>query len=138
MLLSGILVACGLVLGAFTLHGYFDPHWLQNQLVAASTRERSARPETINAFHGRSRFVRSRGKAARRAEGEGRPQKVLVTHGNGKAGVKAARTTTGAVTTKAPAKARPKRKAAAEQRTAPKQAALQWPVLQWPWKLFGN
>ena len=34
--LAGLLVAGGLILGAFTLHGYFDPQWAQKQAQAVS------------------------------------------------------------------------------------------------------
>jgi hypothetical protein len=40
LFLSGIMVASGLVLGAFTLQGYFDPRWQLRQTEAAETRGR--------------------------------------------------------------------------------------------------
>ena len=36
LFVSGLLVAGGLILGAFTLHGYLDPQWAQRQALAAS------------------------------------------------------------------------------------------------------
>ena len=60
LFLSGLLVAGGLILGAFTLHGYFDPQWAQKQALAASAGERPSEPRAINTFQGSSRFVSSR------------------------------------------------------------------------------
>src|SRR5262245_30363814 len=60
LFLSGLLIAWGLILGAFTLHGYFDPNWLQRQMQAANVREAAKAPSAINEFRRRNRFVASR------------------------------------------------------------------------------
>jgi hypothetical protein len=39
LLVSGVMVASGLLLGAFTLHGYLDPQWQQRQMQAARVTE---------------------------------------------------------------------------------------------------
>jgi hypothetical protein len=59
LVLSGSLVAGGLVLGAFTLHGYLDPQWTQKQAQAVKIKvpEPVAEAPSINAFHGRTQFV---------------------------------------------------------------------------------
>ena len=44
LFVSGLLVAGGLILGAFTLHGYLDPQWAQRQALAASAGERPKEP----------------------------------------------------------------------------------------------
>jgi hypothetical protein len=43
LLLSGLLVASGLILGTFTLHGYLDPQWLQRQMQAANPHDSGAK-----------------------------------------------------------------------------------------------
>ena len=128
LLLSGVLVAGGLVLGTFTLHGYLDPNWTQSQLAASAA---GGKPPAVvqsnpKQFPNRSRFVATDAAAVLK------PQKV-------KAGSRPA-------ATRAAVK-RSARKAAAAQPTVRKkiaakrkppqaqQASLQFP---WNWKLFGN
>jgi hypothetical protein len=59
LFLSGLLVAGGLILGAFTLHGYLDPQWAQRQAQAASVKPPEPAPDasSVNAFQDRSKFV---------------------------------------------------------------------------------
>ena len=53
--LAGLLVAAGLILGAFTLQGYFDPQWEAKQSRTADTRAGAA--QTAPVLRGRNRFV---------------------------------------------------------------------------------
>jgi hypothetical protein len=117
LFLSGLLVAGGLILGAFTLHGYFDPHWAQKQAQAAGLREAKA----INTFQGRSRFVSSRVEPA---NAHARPQGVVSATGPNP--LKAADTRT---TPKLPPV---KKKVAEKPKKPPQQASV------WPWNLFSN
>jgi hypothetical protein len=64
LFVSGLLVAGGLILGAFTLHGYLDPQWAQRQALAAGAGEGPKERRAINTFQGRSRFVSSRAEPA--------------------------------------------------------------------------
>ena len=72
LFLSGLLVAGGLILGAFTLHGYLDPQWAQRQAQAqaASVKPPEPAPDTpsVNAFQDRSKFV---ARTEPRARGQG-------------------------------------------------------------------
>ena len=118
LFLSGLLVAGGLILGAFTLHGYFDPHWAQKQAQAAGLREAKA----INTFQGRSRFVSSR---AEQPNAHARPQGVVSATGPNPV-LKAADTRT------APKLPPVKKKVAEKPKKPPQQASV------WPWNLFSN
>jgi hypothetical protein len=51
LLLSGLLAASGLLLGAFTLHGYFDPQWAVQQMQAGA-REPVLEAKSVNALDG--------------------------------------------------------------------------------------
>lgn len=124
VLVAGILVAGGIVLGAFTALGYLDPEWTQNQLAAAAKREPAAEHKSISAFR-RTRFV------ATESETSPQPKPPLAKA--------AARSKTEA----APAERKHFVKTAARKKAAdraresarPQQQAA---VFQWPWKLFGN
>ena len=65
LLVAGVMVAGGLVLGAFAALGYLDPNWTQNQLASASKRETGAAPKSISAFR-RTRFVATESEAPQR------------------------------------------------------------------------
>lgn len=122
LFLSGLLVAGGLILGAFTLHGYLDPQWAQRQALAAGAQEQPKRDaKAINTFQGRSRFV------SRQNEQPAPAVKLppAATHAVARpversADIKAA---------KAPAK----KKVAEKPKKPPQQQASIW-----PWNLFGN
>jgi hypothetical protein len=118
LFLSGILVASGLVLGVFTLHGYLAPDWLSRQTQSATVRPSA--PVVINAFQGRSRFVSSR---VRQAEA-GYPIVKVRTH--------AAPAADSRPDAKPAAKNVPRKKLA-EKAKRPQQASVQW-----PWNLFNN
>lgn len=117
--LSGLLIAGGLILAAFTLHGYFDPQWAQRQAQAAGARERPKEPKAINTFQGRSRFVSSRPE---QPSPGARPPAVAA---NPNAFVKAG-------DTKPAVKAPVKKKVAEKPKPQPQQASV------WPWNLFSN
>lgn len=122
LFVSGLLVAGGLILGAFTLHGYFDPQWAQKQVQAAGAQERPKDIKAvINTFQGRSRFV-SRNEPSPSAERSVTPTHTAVTPA-------VART----ADTKPAAKPVVKKKVAEKPKPAPQQQASVW-----PWSLFGN
>ena len=118
LFLSGLLVAGGLILGAFTLHGYFDPQWAQRQALAAGAGARPKEPRAANTFQGRSRFVASR---AEPASASTRPSAATASP----AIVKAS-------DTRPVAKAPAKKKLAEKPKKPPQQASV------WPWNLFSN
>ena len=123
LFLSGLLIAGGLILAAFTLHGYFDPQWAQRQVLAAGARERAQEPKAINTFQGRSRFVASR--AEQPSPGARPPAATTAVAVNPNAFVKAA-------DTKPAAKSPVKKKVAEKPKPQPQQASV------WPWNLFSN
>ena len=118
LFVSGLLVAGGLILGAFTLHGYLDPQWAQRQALAASASARPKEPRAANTFQGRSRFVASR---AEPASASTRPSAATASP----AIVKAS-------DTRPVAKAPAKKKLAEKPKKPSQQASV------WPWNLFSN
>lgn len=123
LFLSGLLIAGGLILGAFTLHGYFDPQWAQRQAQAAGVRERPREPKAINTFQGRSRFVASRAEQASPA---------IRPLAGATAAVAAPNASVKAADTKTVAKPQVKKKVAEKPKPPPQQASV------WPWNLFSN
>jgi hypothetical protein len=123
LFLSGLLIAGGLILGTFTLHGYFDPQWAQRQALAAGAGERAKEPRAINRFQGRSRFVSSRADPANAGV---RPPAATP------AGVAASNAIVKASQVKSTAKAPVKKKVAEKPKPPPQQASV------WPWNLFAN
>ena len=125
---SGVLVAGGLILGAFALTGYLDPQWTQNQLAATARQEPAGEPKSVSVFR-RTRFVSE-------AVAEQRPPDPPLVRTSTKASPKASEVhpATGRPASKPPSK---KRVAERAKDPPPKtqQAAAQF---QWPWKLFGN
>lgn len=125
LFLSGLLIAGGLILGTFTLHGYFDPQWAQKQVQAVSAPERPREAKAIDRSEGRNRFVSSRNEQASPGI---RPPAAATTAVAGPAGVvKAADTRTAA-------KPLPVKKKVAEKakKPPPQQASI------WPWNLFSS
>jgi hypothetical protein len=123
LFLSGLLIAGGLILAAFTLHGYFDPQWAQRQAQAAGARERPKELKAINTFQGRSRFVASRPEQP--SPGARPPAATPAVAANPNAFVKAA-------DTKPAVKSPVKKKVAEKPKPQPQQASV------WPWNLFSN
>ena len=132
LLLSGVLVAGGLVLGTFTLHGYLDPKWTQNQLAASATGSKppadlQARP---GQFASRSRFV------ATNAAEVLQPHVVKASTRPTPAPAAVQRTDSKSAAGKPAAKPAARKKIAANRKPPPaQQASLQFP---WNWNLFGN
>jgi hypothetical protein len=124
LLLAGFLIASGLILGAFTLHGYLDPSWPQNRMQAAN-----AQPAVVNSAvpepaKNRNQFV------ARQAEPQGPPPGPIAKASTKPAPLPEARTEA-----KAPAKPAVKKKVAEKaEKAAPPQPAS----AGFPWNLFGN
>jgi hypothetical protein len=127
LFLSGLLIAGGLILGAFTLHGYFDPQWAQKQqMQAAVPREPQPAAQSINSIQTRNRFVSSRGEQANAGDRQPAPTPVAVSPTPG--------TTAKPADSKLVAKPPPQKKKMAEKpKTAPPQQASVW-----PWNLFNN
>jgi hypothetical protein len=119
LFLSGLLVAGGLILGAFTLHGYFDPDWVSRQMQAANARPSD--PPVVNTFKSRSRFVASR------AEPPSAANPIVKVSAN---------SAPAAVDARPDAKAAAK--AAAKKKVAEKAKRPQEASVQWPWNLFNN
>lgn len=128
LLLSGLLVASGLILATFTLHGYLDPQWAQRQAQSAGVAERPGETRHVNAFQGRSRFVSSRADPAGSA---GKLQPVADTP------VKAKSNATVAAAKTAPKPSATRKKAAERPRKAPPPQQQQ-ASFQWPWSFFSN
>jgi len=143
LLLSGFLVAGGLILGAFTLHGYFDPQWPQKQGSVASPRETPQEPKAIAAFQTRTKFVASPDPAAQlqvvkaTAQPDAKPADVLADDASA-AATKAAARKKQAEATKRQAD---KEKRLAEAEKAKIEKAKQQPqqaTLAWLWNWFGK
>ena len=122
LFLSGLLVAGGLILGAFALHGYFDPNWAQRQMQAATGRP--AESPVISTFKGRDRFVAGRAEPSR-------PTAHPI--------VKASVTTADArPDAKPPVKVAARKKTADKEKEKEKAKRPQQASVQWPWNLFSN
>lgn len=123
LFLSGLLVAGGLILGAFTLHGYLDPQWAQNQAQAAGTHEGSQAPKSVNVFHNRSRFVSRSETAATPRDRPPAATAAVITPAVAKsADVKPTTATKPAV----------KKKVAEKPKPQPQQVSI------WPFNLFNS
>jgi hypothetical protein len=134
LLLSGSLVASGLILGAFTLQGAFDPQWRQKQVQAAGRPETPNGPK-VNAFQTRTQFAgggRDGQDAAPKAvkagaRPEAKPADTMTAE------EKAARA---AARRKLAEKRRAER--AEKERAAKAKPQPQQATLQWPWNWFSN
>ena len=136
LLLSGSLVASGLTLGAFTLHGAFDPQRSQKQ--AAGRSEPADEPKGVSAFQTRTHFAGSekgaQDAAPRAAKAgatpEAKPADTITAEE--KAARAAARRK---LAEKRRAERAEEKAAKAKQEPPPQQATLTWP---WNWNWFGN
>ena len=132
LLLSGLLVASGLILGTFTLLGYFDPQWERRQAQAAAVPDRSGeagRPITASESKNRSRFV----ARTERPDPGSKPQ----------AATSATVRTPAPVPTPKTADAKPAAKPSNKSKVADKAKKAPPPQQQqasfvWPWNLFNN
>ena len=122
LFLSGVLIAGGLILGAFTLHGYLDPDWAQRRMMAAGAGAKPSEPPAIDTFTGRNRFVARQGEPA---------------SPSAKTAAKSAPPSTVQADAKTPAKPAAKKKLA-EKTEKPVQPKPQQASVQWPWNLFSN
>jgi hypothetical protein len=128
MFLSGLLVAGGIILGAFTLHGYLDPDWQQKQAQAAKAREQTSDSKSSNTFQPRERFVVGRNEPA---TPEPKPPVAKPAPKPDPAATADAKP--------APKPVVPKKKAADKPADKTAQPQPQQAAFQWPWqKLFGN
>lgn len=129
LLLSGSLVASGLILGAFTLHGAFDPPRTQARAAAQGD------PKGGNAFQTTTRAAVGEASQAARAgaRSDAKPADAADAQ---VAAAKAAANRQLAEKRRAEKAEREKaEKAAKARQEAAQQATLQWP---WNWNLFGN
>lgn len=144
LFLSGLLVAGGLILGAFTLHGYFDPQWAQKQAQAAKAgpAERPQDAAAINAFQGRAKKFETTTRAEVPApEAKVQPVSASVVKAPARPDVGTADPKSAQA--KATAKAEAKKKAAerpppadkAKTAQQPQQASFEWLSLK---QLFGG
>lgn len=128
ILVSGVLVAGGLVLGTFTAAGYLDPQWTQNQLAATARREPASEPKSLSVFR-RTRFV---SEAVAEQRHPDRP--IVRTSTKASPKTSEARAVPGRLTSRPPSK----KKAVERARDPPRKAQQTAAQFQWPWQLFGN
>jgi hypothetical protein len=135
LLLSGSLVAGGLTLGAFTLHGAFDPQRPQKQLGAAGRHDSEA--GAIGAFQTRTRFVAgdnvTQDDAAKAVKARPRPDAKPADAKAAKARAAARRR----LAQKRRAE-RERAEKAAKEKVARTRQQPQQATLQWPWTWLGN
>jgi hypothetical protein len=122
LLLSGTLIAGGLILGAFTLLGYLDPNWPRQGMRAAAMQP--SEPPVADPLKSRNRFVAGRTEAPRP------PRPVAKTSEKPSRTEEAKRVKAHA---KSAAKKAAKKKLAEKAKPPPQQASVQW-----PWNLFSN
>jgi hypothetical protein len=136
LLFSGSLVASGLILGAFTLHGTFDHR------TGRQGPQPQAEPKAINAFQTRTQVA-----PVERVAQDAIPQPALVKS-EARPEPKAADAMSPeakAARAEARRKLAEKRKAekaekekAEREKLAKQQSPPQQATLQWPWNWFGN
>jgi hypothetical protein len=134
LFVSGVLVASGLILGAFTLHGYFDPQWQVRQMRAAETSGR------VSGAWATSTHV-AVGRTAAKAVASAQPitEKTGLKPDAGPPHTEAAEAKAAA----AKARKRLAEKKLAEKRQAEEvrkveEATQQQATFQWPWNWFAN
>jgi hypothetical protein len=139
LFLSGLLVAAGLILGAFTLQGYLDPDWALRQAQAAKVKaaERAAQTASTNALQGRTQFVTVTRIEQPAPEAKARPAAPA------KARVRpdAAAADASGAARQAPKKKEAERPAVADKaKKAPPAPQPQQASFDWPWlkQLLGN
>lgn len=119
--LAGVMVAAGLILGGFTLHGYFDPQWEAKHSRTSDVRA-AAPAKVVPAQHGRNRFV------AREDRSPAVPARMTAA--------------TPAVTSSPAKVAAPPPKSSAQRKKVadkPKQTpSEQQASFLWPWNPFSN
>jgi hypothetical protein len=132
LLLSGLLVANGLILGAFTLHGYFDPQWLERQAAAAGQRSPAGVPKWTTSVEDRGRVM----SIVSEGKGPSQPAKAA-PKADTKPPSQADADAEKARRRLAAKKLADKRKAEEAQK-AEKAKGSQQATFQWPWNWFSN
>jgi hypothetical protein len=125
LLLAGFLIASGLILGAFTLHGYLDPNWPQNRMQAANAGPAVAIPAVPGEPRNRNQFV------ARQPDPP--PPGPTV-----KTGAKPAPPAEVRAEARAPSKPAARKKVAEKPEKPPARPQQQASSAGFPWNLFGN
>ncbi len=143
LLLSGSLVASGLILGAFTLHDVFNPSSTQKRSQTAGRQEQQSGPKGVNAFQTKTRFEsgaqdgRSKAplvKASTRHDAKPADKSADALSDEAKAARAEARRKRGEKRRAEKDKTEREKLAKAKQEPPPQQATLQWPWNYW----FGN
>jgi hypothetical protein len=134
LLLSGSLVASGLVLGAFTLHGTFEPQGSQKQ--AAERSGPVGEPKGVSAFQTKTYFAGSEKGAEDAARRAGKAGAVPETKPTDTMTVEEKAAVRRKLAEKRRAERAENEKAdKAKREPPPQQATLAWP---WNWNWFGN
>ena len=136
LLLSGLLVASGLILGAFTLHGYFDPQWLERQAAAAGQRLPAGEAKWVTSVRDRGRVM----SIVSEGTGPSQPAKPA-PKADPKADTKPpsqADADTEKARRRLAAKKLAEKRKAEEAQKAEKAKQSQQATFQWPWNWFSN
>jgi hypothetical protein len=146
LLLAGLLVASGLILGAFTLHGYFDPQWLERQAAAAGQRLPAGEARWVTSVQDRGRVmsVVAKGaegaqpaKTAPKADTKADAKPDAKPPGRADADAEKARRRLAAKKLAEKRKAEEAQKAEKAEK-AEKAKASQQATFQWPWNWLSN
>jgi hypothetical protein len=125
LLLSGSLVASGLILGTFTLYGAFDQPTAHKRGETGGRQQPQREPKGISAFQTRTRFEPG-AKPADAASTEAKAARAAARR-------KLAEKRRAEKEKAEKEKAEKEKLAKAKEQPAPQQATLQW-----PWNWFGN
>lgn len=140
LLLSGLLVASGLILAAFTLHGSFD----SRQTQASAAQGPALKPWSTNTFEAGGRLAPASPDRSERQPPQAQAARASLKPDSKPPGAAAAgRTAADAKAAAVKARRRLAERRRAEKRLAEEQAQkakqqAQQAALQWPWSLFGN
>jgi hypothetical protein len=140
LLLSGLLVASGLILGAFTLHGYFDPQWLERQAAAAGQRLPASEAKWVTSVQDRSRVMSVVAKGTEGSKPAKTPPKAE-TRAEAKPDAKPpsqADADAEKARRRLAAKKLAEKRKAEEADKAEKAKGSQQATFQWPWNWFSN
>jgi hypothetical protein len=128
LLLSGLLVASGLILAAFTLHGSFDAR----QMQASSAQGPALKPWSTNTFEAGGRLVAASAGKSEQQLPQAQPARPGPKLDGKRPGASAAAKAATAAKARRLAEKRLAEKAL-KAKQPPQQAALQW-----PWNWLGN
>ena len=139
LFLSGILVASGLILGAFTLHGYFDPQWQLRQMQAAETRGRVSGAWTTSTHVAAGRTAQKEAASAQpKAEKTGLKPDAGAPNPEAAEAKAAAANARKRLAEKKLAEKKAAEKQQAEEARKAEQATQKQATFQWPWSWFAN